>query len=1037
MIRGLVDFSLDNRPLVLVLWLLVISTGLFSLKDLPVDAVPDITNVQVQVLTNAPGLAPEEVERLISFPVENAMSGLPQLDELRSISRAGVSVVTVAFEEGTDLFWARQLVGERLASARDQIPETYGSPEIGPPSTGLGEIYQFEVRGRGYTPMELRTILEWNVNFHLRSVPGIVEVNPAGGFYKTYQISLDPAKLEAFQLSLGEVFERVEKSNLNVGGGYLARSGEQFLIRGKGQVQSLQDLAEIVVRRDDFGTPIRVGDLGKVELAPMIRKGSVTRDGRGEAVIGIAMMLIGANSRTVAKAVHEKIQEIDASLPPGVTIDTWYDRTELVDRTIRTVATNLLEGGLLVILVLLLLLGNLRGGFMVASAIPLSMLAAFTAMRYAGISGNLMSLGALDFGLIVDGSVVMVENIVRQIRLRRDDSKTSHKEKVRQACHEVARPVVFAVGIIMVVYLPILALRGIEGRMFRPMAFTVVFALGASLLCALTLMPVLASFLLKKPQEKDTPLYRLAKAVYRPSLRFCLAHPWWIGSAAIGIFASSLLTIPLLGAEFIPTLDEGAIALQVERLPSVSLQKSNEISTLVERTLRSFPEVRTVVSRTGSPEIATDPMGLETSDVYVMLHPPQGWDYDSKEDLVAAMEERISTQVPGVFTGFTQPIELRMSELISGVRSDVGIKIFAPNGDLQQMKQVADEVARVIAEVPGMVDVKAEQILGLPNLNIEPRRADLARLGMSVDEVMDVVQCLAGRPLGSVFEGERRFPLQARFQEISRDDLQEIRNLRIALPADSNGERGFVPLSQVADVELLEGPAQISREKVSRRISVEANVRQRDLASAVAEARKRVEAEVNLPPGWTVEWGGQFKNLASAAQRLSYLVPLALLLIFIFLYSAFSSSSLAFLILLNVPLAVTGGVFALLARGFPFSISAAVGFIALFGIATMNGVVLVSMIQQRRREGMNARQAAENAANTRLRAVMMTAFTATIGFVPMALATSAGAEVQRPLATVVIGGLLTCTVLTLLVLPSLYARLWRGEKSMVAEEVKP
>ncbi|MBL4845943.1 MAG: efflux RND transporter permease subunit [Planctomycetes bacterium] len=1029
MINRIVDFSLNNRFLVIVLWLIVMAVGVRSLQELPIDAVPDVTNVQVQILTNTPGLAPEEVERFITFPVETSMSGLPRVDEIRSVSKFGLSAVTVVFEEGTDIYWARQLISERLVEAREQIPDGYGEPSMGPISTGLGEIYQFEVRGKGYSPMELRTILDWNVNYQLRSVPGVVEVNAFGGELKTYQVTLDPDKLVSYGISLKHVFEAIESNNRNVGGGYIEHAGEQYLIRGEGLIGDLPALADVVVGHKN-GTPVYVRNLGKVEFAPMIRQGAVTRDGDREAVVGIVMMLMGANSRTVSQDVHAKIEQIQKTLPPGVTIDTFYDRTELVDRTIRTVGMNLVEGGVLVVIVLLLLLGSLRGGLIVASAIPVSMLVAFTIMNWAGLSGNLMSLGAIDFGLIVDGSVVLIENVIRYLHHHREDHETPHLEKVRRACHEVARPVVFAVGIIMIVYLPILALRGIEGKMFRPMALTVVFALGGSLICALTLMPVLATFFLKNVRETEPLLFRLAKRIYEPLLLYTLGRPIRTGVAALVLFLASLGLAPFLGAEFIPRLDEGAVAMQIWRIPSISLEESNRVSLRVEKEVKdNFPEVKTIVSRTGRPEIATDPMGVEISDTYLILEPPDTWRFDTKAELVAAIDARLKRRFPGVMFSYSQPIELRVSELISGVRSDIGIKIYGD--DIAKMKEVADDVVRAIAEVPGIQEAKAEQTIGLPTLRVRLKRDAIARLGINVEDVLDVIETIGGRSVGTVVEGQKRFDLQVRFNSDVRSTLDRLGDLRVSGPAEGDGPPAQVPLSQLVELRLESGPAQISRERVSRRITVEANVRGRDLASTVTDAQAAVARDVKLPSGWTIEWGGQFENLKEASERLSILVPLALLLIFVLLYSTFGSLRLATLIYLNVPLAVTGGIVVLALRGYPFSISAGVGFIALFGIAVLNGVVLISYVVQLRDEGLDALTAAREAARTRLRPVLMTAMVAAFGFVPMALATSAGAEVQRPLATVVIGGLFTSTLLTLLVLPVLYIRF--GAKATVWE----
>ncbi len=1014
----IIDFSLDNRFLVIVVWLLVVAAGVNSLTRLPIDAVPDVTNIQVQVLTNSPGLPPEEVERFITFPVETAMSGLPAVEEIRSVSKFGLSVVTVVFEEGTDIYWARQLVGERLVEARETIPEGYGEPAMGPISTGLGEIYQFELRGDNYSPMELRTILDWYVNTQLRSVPGIVEVNSFGGELKTYQVTLDPGRLAAHDIPISDVFAALEANNRNVGGGYIAHHGEQYLIRGEGLIETPADVGRIIVKHSDDGTPIYVRDLGKVEFAPMIRQGAVTRDGRGEAVVGIVMMLMGENSRVVAQNVRARIEQINKTLPAGVTIETFYDRTELIHNTIRTVAKNLAEGGLLVVVVLLLLLGNLRGGLIVASAIPLSMLVAFTAMRFAGLSGNLMSLGAIDFGLIVDGSVVIIENIVRYLHEHRDDRR-SHLEKVRAACHEVARPVAFAVGIIIIVYLPILALRGVEGKMFRPMALTVVFALAGSLVCALTLMPVLASLLLKRVRETEPLLYRAARRLYLPLLDRIVGRPARVFAAAAIVFVVSLGLVPFMGAEFIPRLDEGAIAMQIWRLPSVSLEKSNRISTLAEQVLvEEFPEIDTVVSRTGRAEIATDPMGVEISDSYIMLKPRKTWRFESKEALIEAIDKTLSERVPGAIFSYSQPIELRVQELIAGVRSDVAIQIYGD--DLELMKRKADEAVRLVSGVPGAADVKAEQVIGLPTMRVRIDREAIARYGINAEQVLEVIQAIGGKPVGTVLEGQKRFALQVRFDPAVRRDLSSIGDLKIAGPAVDGGPPRLIPLSQLASISIEEGPAQISRENISRRISVEANVRGRDLASFVADARARLDAQLELPAGWFITWGGQFENLQAASGRLAVLVPLALLLIFVLLYTTFHSIRLSALIYLNVPMAITGGLLALELRGYPFSISAGVGFIALFGVAVLNGVVLVSYIVQKRNEGLSPDEAAREGARIRLRPVLMTALVASFGFIPMALATSAGAEVQRPLATVVIGGLITSTLLTLFVLPSVY-----------------
>ena len=1034
MIRRLVDLSLDHRLVVVVLWTLLVALGVHSALRLPIDAVPDVTNVQVQVLTDSPGLAPEEVEQFVTFPVETAMSGLPRIEGVRSLTKFGLSVVTVVFEEGTDVYWARQQVSERLAEARGEIPEGFGEPALAPITTGLGEIYHFEVAGdprcRPRAPdtpdcwslMELRSILDWTVTPQLRAVRGVVEVNAFGGEVKTYQATVDPERLVAHGLGVDEIVEAIRENHLNAGGGYVPFGGEQYVVRGEGLIGSLDDLGRVVVASDD-GTPVYLRDVATLELAPLLRQGAVTRDGEREAVAGIVLMLLGENSRTVARRVDERIAEIEKTLPEGVTIDTYYDRSDLVGRTLRTVATNLAEGGLLVVVVLLLLIGSLRAGLLVASVIPLSMLVAFSAMRWAGVSGNLMSLGAIDFGLIVDGAVVVVDNVLRTLRKRRDETGVPPLEKVRAAVHQVARPVVFGVSIIILVYVPILALRGIEGKMFRPMALTVGFALAASLLCALTLVPALASWLLPGARVREPPLYRWCRRLYLPLLDAALARRKVTFAAAAGVFAASLVVAPFLGAEFIPTLDEGAIAMHIQRLPSISLESSNEVSLMAERViLEEFPdEVDTVVSRTGRPEVAFDPMGVEIGDTFVMLKPKSSWRYETKEELVEAMHRELEAQVPGAKFAFTQPIELRFAELIAGVRSDVAVHLYGSDLDLLRTK--AEEIAAVLRAVPGAADVAAEQIQGLPRLRVTVDREAIARYGLSAAEVFRVIDAIGGIQVGTVLEGAMRFPIQVRFPERTRLDPRRLGELRVAAPAaEPGGAPRMIPLDQLATIEVAEGPAQINRQRVSRRIAVEANVRGRDLASFVAEARAAIDREVELPAGWSLSWGGQFENLAEASRRLVLVVPAVLLLIFVLLYSAFGSARLAVLVFLNVPLALSGGLFALALRGEPFSISAAVGFIALFGIAVLNGVVLVETVGERRRAGLTAPEAAREGARVRLRAVLMTAATDIIGFMPMALATSAGAEVQRPLATVVVGGLVTSTLLTLLVLPVVYAR---------------
>ncbi len=1035
MLSNILGFSLKNRFLIIVLVLLMVAIGIRALQKLPIDAVPDVTPNQVQILTNAPGLGPVEVERFITFPVETAMSGLPGIEKIRSISRFGLSSVTVYFEEDMDIYFARRLVMERLPQAKEMIPEGYGNPEMGPISTGLGEIYQFEVKGKGYSLMELRSILEWDIAFKLKSVPGVVEVNTYGGELKTYQVQLDVQRLTSYNISMEQVFRALEENNSNAGGGYIEHNREQYLIRGEGLIKDLDDIRNIVVSSRRDGTPIYIRDLAKVTFAPMVRQGAVTRDGKGEVVTGVVMMLMGENSRTVVDRVNKKIEEIKKTLPEGVTIDTYYDRTKLVRKTIKTVAKNLSEGALLVVIILFLMLGDIKAGLVVASAIPLSMLFAFIGMNYFGISGNLMSLGAIDFGLIVDASVVMIENVMRHLSHRfniensvdRDSgdagrgSGTYIIKTIFEAGSEVLRPVAFAVGIIIIVYLPIMTLEGVEGKMFKPMALTVILALIGSLILSFTLIPVLASYFLGRySNEKETFIIRKAKQLYLPIVRKTIKHPKITFTVSALIFFSSLVLVPFMGAEFIPKLDEGAIALQAWRLPSVSLEESVRDTTKIEQLLRKFPEVETVVSRTGRAEIATDPMGVEVSDIYVILKPKDKWvSVRSKEELIQKIDEKLTKALPGIKFSYSQPIELRVQELIAGVRSDIAINIFGD--DMDALKKIGDDIVKIVSELPGAADTKAEQVVGGPYMRIIIDRNKIARYGINAKQILDAVETIGGKTVGEVFEGQRRFFMQVRYEPEDRNSFEKIKNLRV-----SDGRGRLIPITQLVDVRVEEGPVQISRENLHRRLAVETNVRGRDLSSFVADAQKAVIEGVVLPAGYWIEWGGQFENLQRATSRLVVVVPMALFLIFVLLYMSFGAVRPALMIYLNVPLAATGGLLALFLRGMPFSISAGVGFIALFGIAVLNGVVLMSYVLQMRRKGMSLEEAAYGGAEIRLRPVLMTAMVASFGFVPMALSTSAGAEVQRPLATVVIGGLITSTLLTLLVLPAVYR--WLGEK---------
>jgi cobalt-zinc-cadmium resistance protein CzcA len=1020
MLARIVDWSLDNRPLVLILAALLVLGGAYALTQLPIDAVPDVTNVQVQILTKAPALGPAEMEQFVTYPIEAAMNGLPDLVEIRSVSRYGLSAVTVVFEDHVDVYFARQLVSERLGHAREAIPPGFGTPEMGPVSTGLGEVFMFTVEGEDLSPMERRTLLDWDIAPRLRAVPGVTEVNAWGGLLKQYQVVVDPAKLVAFGLSLREVFDAVERGTGNAGGGYIEHNREQYVIRGEGLARDAGDISKLVLRAGAGGTPVTVGHVAEVREGATLRIGAATADGKGETVIGIAQMLAGQNALAVASRVRAAVEELQPTLPEGVRLVPFYDREDLVRRVIRTVETNLLEGGLLVVAVLLAFLGNLRAGLIVASAIPLSMLLAFTGMVQSRISANLMSLGAIDFGLIVDGAVVLVENVVRRLGEPADRGKPV-RQVTAEAAREVVRPVAFGIGIITLVYLPILSLGGIEGKMFKPMAWTVVFALAGSLLLTLTVVPVLASLLLRADEAGHEPRFvgRLREAYLR-ALGVVFRRRVPVLAAAAAVLVAAILVGTRLGGEFIPRLDEGDITLQGFKLPSVALSEAIAATTRVERVLLRFPEVETVVTRSGSPEVATDVMGIELADHFVILKNTAEWSADSKGELIARMEAALLEAVPGTGLSFTQPIEMRFNELIAGVRSDVAVKLFGD--DLALLAQKGEEIARVVAAVPGAADVKVEQTRGLPVLRIRVDRDRCARYGIAVGDVLDTVEAArAGKVVGTVFEGQRRFALVVRFADPAAQTVEALGSIPVATPGGAS-----VPLAQVADIGIDSGPAQISREAVRRRIVVEANVRGRDVASFVAEASERLGEAVRLPPGYYVSWGGQFENLRAATERLAVVVPLVLGLIFAMLYFAFGSAGPAALIYLNVPFAAVGGVFALALRGLPFSISAGVGFVALFGVAVLNGVVLMTQVRElERTTDLPIPEVLRRACATRLRPVLMTALVASLGFVPMALATGSGAEVQRPLATVVIGGLVTCTALTLFVLPAVYG-LFRG-----------
>ncbi|WP_437526288.1 CusA/CzcA family heavy metal efflux RND transporter [Sorangium sp. So ce726] len=1061
LLAKILAFSVRHRWLVVVLTLAVGALGVYNFNRLPIDAVPDITNVQVQINTSVKALSPVEVERRVTFPIEWAMGGIPSVEQVRSLSRYGLSQVTVIFKDGTDIFWARQLVGERLAAAKESLPPGLGEPQMGPIATGLGEIYMWTLEaspearrpdGKPYELTDLRTIQDWIVRPQLRTVPGVTEINSIGGYEQLYQVSPDPAKLVGYGLSFRDVLEAVARNNANAGGGYIEHKGEQYLIRATGLVQGENDIRRILVGHHD-GVPIRVGDVAEVGVGRELRTGAATEDGQ-EVVIGTAIMLVGENSRSVSQRVSERMQSVNKSLPEGVTAKTVYDRTYLVEATLSTVQRSLLEGAALVVVVLFLLLGNVRAALIAALAIPFSMLIAITGMVEGKISGNLMSLGAIDFGLIVDGSVIIVENCVRrfaeeQHRLGRVLTREERIELAYEASQEVRKATIFGEIIIAIVYLPILTLTGIEGKMFRPMAETVVLALAGATILSMTFIPALVALLLTgKVSEKENFLFRHAKRGYEWIIGWALAHRSTVVLGAIALLAVSGLVATRLGSEFAPKLSEGALALQPARIPSIGITTSVEMQMQLERVLKErFPdEIEHIFARTGTAEVATDPMGPNVSDTYLMLRPRSEWKKaKTQEELAEAIEEVIK-DLPGQNYEFSQPIELRFNELISGVRSDVAVKVFGD--DLDVMLKQAQKIGGILGKTPGAADVKVEQVTGLPVLTIDVDRDAAARYGLNIADVQAVIEAaVGGISAGEVFEGDKRFELVIRLPDAIRGDIRALQNLPVPLPEADRPEAAtrtvsatdrpeqhaaFVPLGSVAKIAVEEGPNQVSRENGKRRVVVQANVRGRDLGSFVAEAQQRIDAEVKLPAGYWTAWGGQFENLIAARQRLALVVPVALGLIFGLLFLSFGTLKNALLIFTGVPLALTGGIFALWIRGLPVSISAAIGFIALSGVAVLNGLVMVTFIENMRQQGESLDDAVFHGSIARLRPVLMTALVAALGFVPMALATGTGSEVQRPLATVVIGGILSSTALTLLILPTLYRLFHAGEAPAVA-----
>lgn len=1013
MLNWLIEFSLRHRIAVILATLAGAAAGLLSLRFLDIDAFPDTTPVQVQINTLAPALGPEEVEKRITFPIEQVLGGLPRLQQLRSISKFGLSQVVVTFEDATNIYFARQVVNERLTSV--ELPVGTERPRMGPVATGLGEVFHYVVSGQGNDITEMRTIHDWVIKPRLRTVRGTAEINSWGGFEKQYQVRVDPDRLIKYGLTFDEVVRAVERNNKNVGGGHLRTNSQMLLVHGLGRVANVAQIHEMVINARD-GVPVRVGDVADIEIGHEIRRGAVTCDGKGEVVLGLGFMLMGENSHEVTWALRNRLAEVRETLPANIQVQTVYDRTELVAHVISTVRQNLFEGGLLVVAVLFLFLGNLRAAAIVALAIPLSILFAFCGMLRFGIAASLLSLGAIDFGMIVDSSVVMVENCVRHLALA--GNRADRTEIIRAAAIEVRKPTLFGELIIMIVYLPILTLEGIEGKLFRPMALTVLFALAGSMVLSMTLMPVLASLLLpRRLAEREPILMRLAHRIHRPVLRLCMEYKALVIAIALFVLVISFGFIaPTLGTEFVPRLSEGAICINVVRLAGTDLGESIRVNTQMEKMiLNAFPdEVDHVWSRIGTAEIATDPMGVELTDVFVTLRPRTQWKKARTQADLTAQIDKLVREVPGQKTAFSQPIELRMNEMITGVRSDVAVKLFGD--DLEVLKTKALEIERVLKSIDGSADVNTEQLTGQPVLQIRINQDEIARYGIAAATVLDLVEAAGGKPVGDIVEGQIRFPLVVRLPERWRGSPESIGNMLIPTPA---GER--LPLNRLATVETVEGPSTITREWGQRRITVAANIRGRDMGSFVAEAQRKIKEQISLPPGrYSLTWGGQFEHFQSARARLLVVVPLAVALVLALLFLTYRNVVDALRVLTGVPLGWVGGILALWMRGMPFSISAAIGFIAMSGVAVLDDMILVSYIRQLRARGVPRDEAVRQAAVTRLRPVLMTTLVASLGFLPMAFSTGMGAEVQRPLATVVIGGVLSAMVMSLLVIRVLY-----------------
>ena len=1029
MIDRILEFSLRNRLLVVLFALGILGVGTLALARLPIDAFPDVSPVLVQVITESPGLAPEEVEKLITYPVEVAMNGLPGVDHTKSISAFGISQISVYFEDDVDIYFARQLALERLQQAREEIPPGLGEPTLGPITTGLGQVYQYVVRGPTNNPTELRTIQDWIVKYNLRTVPGVTEVLSFGGEVKQYQVQVDPRALLQYGVTLGDVREALQANNRNVGGGYIVRGPEEYIVRGIGLAENLTDLENIIVAERN-GTPVYVRNVAAVAIGPEVRRGAVTMNGQGEVTAGIVLKRIYENTEQVIEAVKAKVAEVNKALPTGVSVVPFYDQADLIERAVSTVREALLEGVVLIVIILFLFLGNVRSALIVTAMLPLSLLLAFMLMKYFDFSANLMSLGglAIGIGMMVDGGVVMVENIYRHLSEHRHAAtgeaasghvgREGHRESpmhlILRSAKEVGRPIVFAIGIIIIVFLPLFTLEGVEGKMFKPMAFAISFGMLGSLIFSLTVVPVLCSFFLKGGKEEDTWIMRKIKRPYLPVLRWSLDNRKKMLVGALGALALSLALVPFLGTEFVPQLEEGSIMYRVTLAPSAGLTETIRASTEIERLARSFPEVEDAVSKIGRAEAGGDPEPVNNVETLVTLKPLDEWTTGrDKAELVEAMEQKFA-QFPGAAFNFSQPIAFRVDELLSGVKAQLAIQLFGD--DLDQLVRSAQEIQRAVSTIPGAADVQSEQVTGQPQLQIAVDRTAIARHGINVEDVQEAIEvAIGGEAAGQVFEGIRRFDINVRLQEPYRRDLESITNLLVPAPGGAR-----VPLSQVASIRTVVGPKQISHDNGQRRVVIQLNVRGRDMGGFVAEAQRRIADQVDLPPGYFITWGGQFENQQRAMRRLMVIVPITIGLIYLLLFSSFGSLKQAALIILNVPFALIGGIFGLLISRQYLSVPASVGFIALFGVAVLNGVVMVSYINSLRQEGKSVRDAVYEGTVLRLRPVLMTATVAILGLLPLLFSSGAGSEVQRPLAAVVVGGLLTSTALTLLLLPTLY-----------------